>query len=204
MSKLLATLIFSSVAVAADWSPEHAFSSWKTQSFKGQTHYRLADVQGRQAVCGRADGTASALYFALDSAISADSVIRWSWFVETPLQISNEQSKQTDDYAARIYVVFDSGWTKLRAKALNYVWTSGLSTGSRWDNPYAGRVKMISVADANSPTGQWVSFERPIGQEILQHFGELPKTLDGIAIMVDGDNTGQAAASCVAQISITG
>jgi hypothetical protein len=140
--------------------------------------------------------------------------------VDVPLDISDERSKQGDDFAARVYVLFHfdssraSAFEWLRHKAgsalrgdeipgrtLNFVWTSRVKPGEFWDNPFASDAKMIALAQG-ATTG-WRTQTVDIVEQYRKHFGSPTGDLMGLAVMTDSDNSCQTAAARFADFSFS-
>jgi hypothetical protein len=92
-------------------------------------------------------------------------------------------------------VVISGGVFFWNTKAANYVWSSNQSQGSEWPNAYTDSAKMIAVQAGDEKLGQWVSERRNVREDLQRLFGDDLTHIDAIAVMVDGDNTGQSATS---------
>jgi hypothetical protein len=125
-----------------------------------------------------------------------------------------------DDYPARIYVTFEYDpdsvglWKRVRylaarqvlgdlpIGAITYIWASHAEVGSIVDNAYArGFVKMIVVESGPDRTGRWREETRNLYDDFRRAFGEEPPLVNGIAIMTDTDNTGEAAVAYYGDIA---
>jgi hypothetical protein len=104
----------------------------------------------------------------------------------------NEKTRQGDDYAARVYVVFP-GRFFWQMRALNYIWANKLPKGEFVPNAFTSNAMMIAVESGPAKTGQWVTEERDILTDYRRVFGEDPPEAGAIAIMTDTDNTGTEA-----------
>jgi len=69
----------------------------------------------------------------------------WGWSVDQGLPSLNEKGKDDDDYAARIYVVFKTGFTLLSARTLNYVWSSNNPQASSLPNAFTEKAIVIPL-----------------------------------------------------------
>lgn len=175
------------------FAPE-AIADWPRRAFEGEVDYRLVEAGGRGAVEALADDAASALYREIEIDLGATPILEWSWRVEhLPTGEADERTRAGDDYAARIYVVREGLFGKLSARALNYVWTRELPTGSEWTNAFTDRARMIAVASGRERTGQWITHRRDLRADWRAAFGEAPGNIHGVAIMTDSDNTDSRA-----------
>lgn len=140
-------------------------------------------------------GQASGLFKEVDIDLNKTPYLNWSWQVQNLFKGNDERSKQGDDYPARIYVVVSGGLFFWKTKAINYVWSSNQPAGSEWPNAYTDNAKMIAVRAGDAQTGQWVSERRNVREDLQRLFGDDITQIDAVAVMVDGDNTGQSATS---------
>jgi hypothetical protein len=185
---------------------------WQPLVFRGianQTRYSLESFEGIEVAKAESNCGASGLVLRLD-AIRFDQtpLLSWRWRVDRGLDLSQEQTKAEDDFAARVYIMFEldksraSTLKRLRHRlakliygkdipgsALNFVWTSRLPAGAVWDNPFESSAKMIALAQGAN-TG-W----RSETVDVVARYRELfhtpiPPPL-GLAIMSDSDNSCQ-------------
>ncbi len=175
---------------------------WEERDFVASTDYRTVTVDGRPAVRAATDGAASALYRRAEIDLEATPYLSWRWRVEGTYGADiDETAKSGDDYPARIYVVRRGGLAFWRTRALNYVWSSGRPVGSRWPNAYAGEnVVMLAVDSGGGRAGQWIAHTRDVRADWRAAFGEEIGSLDGVAIMTDGDDTDSAMRAWFADI----
>ena len=117
--------------------------------------------------------------------------------------VDNEKDKAGDDFAARIYVVVNDGWTFLSTKAINYVWSQTSSKNEIWPNPFTGeRTMMIAVQFRGHENG-WVSEKRNLKTDLKKLFGNEFRYISAIAIMTDTDNSKSTATSYYSGIRLT-
>jgi hypothetical protein len=121
-------------------------------------------------------------------------------------------AKAGDDYAARIYVMFDypleklpfGTRTKLRlaesiygqkipTAALNYVWDNRQPIGTIQPNTYTDRARMVVLQSGGARAGQWVTETRDLAADFRAAFGEEAPDAVAIALATDTDNTGESA-----------
>ena len=128
--------------------------------------------------------------------------------------------KSGDDYAARLYVFFDRkleqmsfgermlyriGHSRygdqLPTAALCYVWDNRQPIGTMRDNAYTGFVKMIVVSSGKAQQGHWLQVQRDVGADYRHAFGAAPPPINGIAVSVDTDNTGESTVTYFGDIA---
>lgn len=137
-------------------------------------------------------------------------LIQWRWRIERPLKTADMTTKAGDDYAARLYVLFDFDVAKLSfldrarlnlarslhgtdvpAAALNYVWDNRQPVGTIQANAYTDRARMIVVESGADKAGKWVTVTRDLAADFRAAFGEDAPPVTGVVIATDTDNTGE-------------
>lgn len=175
---------------------EKNLNDWENKSFSGETHYSLKEENQKPYLHATSSQSASALYKKVKININDTPYLNWSWRIGQALPELDEQTKKGDDYAARIYVVFKTGYTPLSAKALNYVWSSNNDPDAHWPNAYTEKAIMIPLRSNQDETNHWKTEKVNIKEDLMKHFDKTPKYIDAIAIMTDTDNSeGTASAS---------
>ena len=186
---------------------EGDLSGWEEKSFKGNSQYEFVSFKTvnsnnmeSSAPLGKVlrahtQGKASGLFKEVKINLNETPYLNWSWQVNNLYKGNDERSKEGDDYPARIYVVVSGGIFFWNTKAVNYVWSSHQPVGSEWPNAYTGNAKMLAVRSGNNKIGQWVSEHRNIREDFNKLFGDDATKIDAVAVMIDGDNTGQSATS---------
>ena len=203
--------------------PAPGREGWQPLRFRKiprHTVYTPVSLDGREAVRAEARCSASALFFELDEIdLASTPLLEWEWKVERDLEISDPRVKSGDDFAARVYVLFEfeperaSAWERLRRRAvralfgteipgnaLNYVWSSTEPTGSAWDNPYTESSKMISRG--SGPLGSWRRERVDVLADHRALIGEPPR-VRAIALMSDSDGSCQQATAYIASLRFT-
>jgi hypothetical protein len=196
-------LLFSSFASAQDHEKlmighfsAGSLAQWQSKAFKGQTEYRIVDLEGTKALQAVSNDSASGLLKEQRVDLRKTPFMNWRWRIENRLGNINEQEKSGDDYAARVYVVVSGGLAFWRTRAINYVWASTTPKGRIWPNAFAGdRTIMIALRSTGDQTGVWHTEKRNILADLKQQFGEDIQYIDAVAIMTDTDNAqGKATA----------
>lgn len=171
-------------------------SGWKEKEFDGITSYFLTDIGGTIVLKARSDDSASALAKKQRLNLAEFPYLNWSWRIEATLDSGNERLKSGDDYAARVYVIFNAGILPWQIKAVNYVWAGRMEKGTVWENAFAGKnAMMVAVRNHEDNTSIWLSEKRNVKKDLKELFGIEVGWIDGVAIMTDTDNSdGQAEA----------
>lgn len=165
-------------------------SGWKEKEFDGITSYSLTDVGGTIVLQAQSDDSASALAKKQRLNLAEFPYLNWSWRIEARLDSGDERLKSGDDYAARVYVIFDAGIFPWQIKAINYVWAGRMEKGAVWENAFAGKnAMMVAVRNHEDNTSIWQYEKRNVKQDLKDLFGIEVDWIDGIAIMTDTDNS---------------
>lgn len=177
-------------------------TGWKEKSFNGNTKYQIIDKQDEVYLQASADMSASAYYKKIKVDLTKTPYLNWSWRIDKSLTELNEQTKQGDDYAARIYVIVKLGLAPWKTKALNYVWSS--SDGERsWPNAYTDKAIMVPMRSRNDNNGQWQMERVNVKKDFMRYFGIEIDKIDGVAIMTDTDDSKLSAVARYGDIFFT-
>lgn len=174
--------------------------------------FEIVAEQGVNVLQVRSQASASSWLCPLVASPAAPLWLHWRWKVSRPVAGSDLRVKAGDDYAARLYVLFDLPLERLSlgdrlrlqaarvlsgaevpAAALCYVWGQAQPAGSSGWNPYTDRVRMIVLDSGAALAQQWRSHARPIGQDWAEAFGGEMPPISGLAVSADTDNTGEQA-----------
>jgi hypothetical protein len=194
---ILAMTLFVSVSAGADSISFGSFTKsglegWKTRSFKGETDYRIVEDEGQKVLQANSRDSASGLIFETDYDPSQFPVLTWRWKVDHVIARGDSRNKSTDDYAARIYVVFPH-WFFPMTRTINYIWANRLPKGSSQLSTFTSNDMMIAVESGSARVGQWVTVRRNVVEDYRRAFGVDPPNVGAIAIMTDTDQTGESA-----------
>jgi len=171
-------------------------NQWQTKSFKNNTDYKIVTLDKQQVLQAKSTASASSLYQEISIDLLKTPYLNWSWRVDNKLSLHNEQTKQGDDFAARIYLIIKGKWFFWQTKSLNYVWTSDLPKGQIWANPFAGKsVMMLALRSDTDKTAYWYTEKRNALNDLRKQFGPQVHSIDAIAIMTDTDNSAGYALS---------
>lgn len=186
-------------------------AGWITTDIKGaprRTNYSLVGEDGSTVLRADADSSASAVVHKVRTPVAGHPMLHWRWKVNRVLASSNPTSREGDDYAARVYVMFDYPLERLPlrerlliraarafhdpdvpAAALCYVWDSRLPPGTVLASPYTPRVRIIVVDSGARHAGEWRTVERDVADDFRRAFGEDLPAISAIAVATDTDNT---------------
>jgi hypothetical protein len=178
-------------------------SAWHERKFTHRpTLYEVVPDEGTQVLKGTSTQSASGLWRMLDLHPGTSGRISWRWKIEKPIENPSEKTKKGDDYAARVFVVFEPHFLTWKTRTICYVWASQQPTGSVYASPYAKQVATIVLESGDARVGRWQTEERDFVADYTRYFKESPKTVSAVALMVDTDNTGSEAVALFDDIQI--
>lgn len=176
--------------------------NWESKSFKGYTDYRVVQDNGHAVLQAHARAAASGLTKKLRFQPATYRYLKWSWKIKDTIARGDERTKQGDDFAARVYVIFP-GRFFWQMRALNYIWANKLPKGEFVPNAFTSNAMLLAVESGTTKVGQWLHEERDILADYRRVFGEEPPEAGGIAIMTDTDNTGSEATAWYGEIVLS-
>jgi hypothetical protein len=192
-----------------------AIEGWKVlkpSPKAADTRYTLVRDEGRTVLRADADKSMSGLIHTIRVDTRRYPFLRWRWKVAAPVAGADMTQKSGDDYAARIYVMFDYPAARLPlstrmkmklaeslygqqipAAALNYVWDNRQPVGTVQPNTYTDRARMVVVRSGAGQANQWVTETRDLRADFRAAFGEEAPDVVALAIATDTDNTASRA-----------
>lgn len=173
--------------------PDATLDGWKERAFAGNSTYQLVSTSVGGVLKGSSDGTASVLYKEESVNVGKTPWLDWSWQVQNTLAPINEQTKQGDDFPARLYVVVRTGLLPWNTVAINYVWSSTTEQGSHWPSPYTEKSVMVAVKSGTEGLNEWQYERRNVVEDFKTYFNMDIDEIDGYAVMVDADNSKKSA-----------
>jgi len=176
-------------------------SGWRPKVFQGKTSYTLVEDGERRVLKAESSGAASGLFMEVQLDPRMYPVLRWSWKIDGTIPNGDERTKEGDDYAARVYVVFPS-ILFFQTKAINYIWANRLPKGESLPNAFTSNAMMVAVESGDEKAGTWVAEERNLYEDYRRLFGEDPTVIGAVALMTDTDNTGGEAIAYYGDITL--
>lgn len=168
-------------------------AGWKEKSFVGTTKYVIIELDGNHVLHARADSAASGLFKEIKYNPKEWPVLSWRWKVIQLPEKGDVHFKATDDYGARVYVVFPH-FLKWKTKTISYIWARKLPKGEHIPNPWLPQnAVMLAVQSGADSLGMWITEKRNVYEDYKRIFGGEPPMAGAIAIMSDSDNTGGVA-----------
>jgi hypothetical protein len=165
---------------------------WTEQRLRGVAPNRFALVRDETGVVAQIDSasSASSLVHPVDGPGRRATRLRWRWKVSGYPAAERFGDKPGDDFAARLYVLFDYPLDRVPfaervllrvaravygnsvpAAALCYVLDPRAPAGTAIDSPFTRRVKVVVVRSDAAP-GRWHAEERDLSRDFAQAFGD--------------------------------
>ncbi len=192
--------------------------AWRSITFPSvDRHTRFDAVDTTEAQSGRAwraraDCSASGMVVDVGpiDLVRDPQVLSWRWRRrQLPAPVAgadpDERERAGDDFAARVYAMFEldpsrlGAWLRLRHRiagrvlgrelpghVLNYVWARRLPAGSHWRSPHETPGHMIALR-SGSDQG-WFEERVDLTADHERHFGTARTPLVAIGIMSDTDD----------------
>lgn len=166
-------------------------SSWQERRLASRMNrFAVVEDNGDLVLAAGSDRAASVLWRPLPITSLEAGRLSWRWKVgETIEGAHREREKDGDDYAARVFVVFDGDLTDGATRAVCYVWAAHEPIGSLFPSPYVPTVATVVLESGDGRAGQWIAVERDVIADYQAFFGAQPERITGVAVMVDTDNT---------------
>ena len=205
--------LFTGVVLAADtaekipimdthFTPSEIFN-WEAKVFEGATEYRLVLEDGEQVLRANSQGTASGLFYETEIDLNKTPYLSWRWKITQLPMLDNELKKNGDDFAARIYIVVNDGWTFLSTQAISYVWSAKVPEGQQWPNPFTGKSAVMVSVRQQAAGDTWYTEKRNLKADLKQLFGKDITMVKAIAVMTDTDNSKSRAEAFYGNLSFS-
>lgn len=185
------------------------------------TQYDAVLLDGSPVLRARSECAAGARIHRMPGVdLAATPWLSWRWRVDEAPDAGDPTTRAGDDFALRVYVVFDFDPTRaslaqrlrqrvgralfgeaLPGAALNYVWSARVPAGARWENPYTDASKMISLGGGT--LGRFDAVAVDVRADAQALFGGEPGPVAGVAIMSDSDQSCSRATAYVAELRFT-
>lgn len=176
------------------------------------TRFRLDADDGTTVLRADADRAMAGLSKKVRVDLGRLPYLCWRWKIAAPLLKADLRTRQGDDYAARVYVLFDYPTDRLPlgerlklgtlkrlfgvdipAAALNYVWDNRYPVGTVAPNAYTDRARMWVLRSGKGEAGRWALEVRDLKADFRRAFGEDAPAAVAVVVASDTDNTGEKA-----------
>jgi len=211
--KMLLFLILLLVCTQADASDNELhlgrfstkdLTGWKEQTIgllKPKTIYTLAKDNDKEVLVAHSTKSASGRIYTLNLDPKEYQTLKWSWKIDHTVKKGDEKTKNGEDFAVRVYVIFPRGFFS-KTRSICYVWANKLPKGEHVASPFTSNIITVAADSGEELAGQWTFHERNIVEDYRKFFGEEPPRIGGVALMTDSDNTGESAVGYYGDISL--
>ncbi|MCP5264507.1 MAG: TIGR04282 family arsenosugar biosynthesis glycosyltransferase [Burkholderiaceae bacterium] len=193
--------------------PPEGRDGWRVQTVRGVPPDKASIVAAGDApvLALESHESASALVHRVPVSLRGSTHVDWRWQVSGFPRRSGFGERDLDDFAARVYVIFDypldkvpfgeriairiarAFYSDVPAAALVYVWHPSVAVDTLAISPYSGRARML-VARQDPRVGVWHRERRDLMRDFQRAFGAeygpgMPP-LAAIALGADTDQSG--------------
>ena len=167
----------------------------KVRGADNNTIYSIGSNENGNFLKGIADNAASGLGKKTKINLNKTPFINITWKIEKDLPGIKENTKKGHDFAARVFVIKKTGATPLSNRAINYVFSSNNKIGISSPSPYTKKSIDKVLASTKENLNEWITVKANVKEDFKKFHDLDVNQLDGLAIMVDTDNSKMKAIS---------
>ena len=167
----------------------------KVRGADNKTIYSVGSNENGNFLKGIADNAASGLGKKTEINLNKTPFINITWKIEKDLPGIKENTKKGHDFAARVFVIKKTGATPLSNRAINYVFSSNNKIGVSSPSPYTKKSIDKVLASTKENLNEWITVKANVKKDFKKFHDLDVNQLDGLAIMVDTDNSKMKAIS---------
>ena len=167
----------------------------KVRGADNNTIYSVGSNENGNFLKGIADNAASGLGKKTEINLNKTPFINITWKIEKDLPGIKENTKKGHDFAARVFVIKKTGATPLSNRAINYVFSSNNKIGVSSPSPYTKKSIDKVLASTKENLNEWITVKANVKEDFKKFHNLDVNQLDGLAIMVDTDNSKMKAIS---------
>ena len=167
----------------------------KVRGADNKTEYSVGSNENGNFLKAVADNAASGLGKKLKIDLNKTPFINITWKIEKDLPGIRENTKKGHDFAARVFVIKKTGATLLSNRAINYVFSSNNEVGFNSPSPYTKKSIDNVLATTKDNLNKWITVKANVKEDFKRFHNLDVNQLDGLAIMVDTDNSKMEAIS---------
>ena len=161
----------------------------KVRGADNKTSYTVGSNENGTYLKAVADDAASGLGKEIKIDLNKTPFINITWKIEKDLRGIKENTKKGHDYAARVFAIKKTGATPLSNRAINYVFSSNSEVGENRPSPYTKKSIDNVLATTKDNLNEWVTVKANVKEDFKKFHDLDVNELDGLAIMVDTDNS---------------
>ena len=179
-------------------------TGWKEQTIgllKPKTTYNLSRDNDRTVLAAHSTKSASGRIYTLKLDPKEYPTLKWSWKIDHTIRKGDEKTKEGDDFAVRLYVLFPRGFFS-KTRAICYVWANKLPKGEHVASPFTPNIITVAADSGEELAGHWTFHQRNVYEDYRRFYGEEPPRIEAVALMTDTDNTGESAVGYYGDITL--
>ena len=161
----------------------------KVRGADSKTVYSIGSNENGNFLKAVADNAASGLGKEINIDLNKTPFINITWKIEKDLKGIKENTKKGHDFAARVFVIKKTGATVLSNRAINYVFSSNNEVGFNSPSPYTKKSIDNVLATTKGNLDKWITVKSNVKDDFKKFHDLDVNQLDGLAIMVDTDNS---------------
>ena len=167
----------------------------KARGADNKTIYSVGSNENGNFLKAIANNAASAVGKETQINLNKTPFINITWKIEKDLPGIKENTKKGHDFAARVFVIKKTGATPLSNRAINYVYSSNSKVGISLPSPYTKKSIDSVLASTKENLNEWITVKANVKKDFKRFHNLDVNQLDGLAIMVDTDNSKMKAIS---------
>ena len=167
----------------------------KVRGADNKTIYSIGSNENGNYLKAVADNAASGLGKEINIDLNKTPFINITWKIERDVKGIKENTKKGHDFAARVFVIKKTGATVLSNRAINYVFSSNNGVGFNSPSPYTKKSIDNVLATTTEHLDKWITVKANVKNDFKKFHDLDVSQLDGLAIMVDTDNSKMKAVS---------
>jgi len=174
---------------------------WTAKEFVGHASVELVRDEARLAVRLKSEQSSFALYRDVVVDLNEFPFLTWAWKVVRMPAGGDVRQRAADDQAAQVYVIFPRWPAPLQnSDVVGYVWDSRAPVGTQLTSTQAANVKIIVVASGRDQGDTWRVEQRDVAKDYASLFGRPAPRVGQVALMIDTNDTKEAAEALIGDL----
>ncbi len=179
---------------------------WALKVWHGKADIRLVREENRDAkvLRMRSEKASVSIHREVKLDLKKFPFLSWKWKVTKLPEGADARNGESDDQAAGVYVIFPRFPSFINSQLIGYVWETSAPEGSILKSRKNPMVHYIVVRSGMDDLDKWITEKRNVMDDYRRVFGSEAPKVDGIALMIDTDDTLSDAESYFAKVEFNG